>query len=251
MTTSSLTILFGVLGNIMSGLVYISPANVFWRILKRRSTEEFESIPYISKLLNAFFWIYYGIIKTNGFLIVTVNVYGAIVEIIFLTIFLLFAPPKMKIRTAILVVVFNVIFPVAAIMYMQIFLHGNTRIDFAGSLCSVFSMIAYASPLSSMKTVILTKSVEYMPFLLSLILFLNSVVWTVYAYLLKDYFVGIPNVSGFVLGSIQLILYAMYWRPNSSSMQIEHPINDLEDPLITKPTNDQFFLNDHQSLDVV
>ncbi|XP_060966784.1 bidirectional sugar transporter SWEET16-like isoform X2 [Cannabis sativa] len=211
MTTSSLTILFGVLGNIMSGLVYISPANVFWRILKRRSTEEFESIPYISKLLNAFFWIYYGIIKTNGFLIVTVNVYGAIVEIIFLTIFLLFAPPKMKIRTAILVVVFNVIFPVAAIMYMQIFLHGNTRIDFAGSLCSVFSMIAYASPLSSM----------------------------------------IPNVSGFVLGSIQLILYAMYWRPNSSSMQIEHPINDLEDPLITKPTNDQFFLNDHQSLDVV
>lgn len=41
------------------------------------------------------------------------------------------------------------------------------------------------------KTVVVTKSVEYMPFLLSFILFINGAVWTVYAFLTKDAFIGV------------------------------------------------------------
>lgn len=41
------------------------------------------------------------------------------------------------------------------------------------------------------KTVVVTKSVEYMPFLLSFILFINGAVWTVYAVLTKDLFIGV------------------------------------------------------------
>ncbi|EXC04309.1 Bidirectional sugar transporter SWEET17 [Morus notabilis] len=240
----------------MSGLVYISPANVFWRICKRGSTEEFESIPYVSKLLNAYFWIYYGLIKPDSLLVATVNMFGAVVEIIFLTIFLLFAPPRMKvnlssssssssssclnpfnllfqIRTAILVVVLDVVFPAAAILCTHFLLHGDTRIDVAGLLCVAFSMVAYASPLSAIKTLLLTKSVEYMPFLLSFILFLNGGVWTAYALLAKDLFVGLPNGTGFFLGTLQLILYAIYWKPKSSRRivdDLEH--QDKREPLI-------------------
>lgn len=197
--------------------LYNSLRNVFWRICKRGSTEEFESIPYVSKLLNAYFWIYYGLIKPDSLLVATVNMFGAVVEIIFLTIFLLFAPPRMKvnlsssscfclnpfnllfqvwfkfffflvfffcfvsihsiffskcdlifyllpsnycfnnilllwcqIRTAILVVVLDVVFPAAAILCTHFLLHGDTRIDVAGLLCVAFSMVAYASPLSAM-----------------------------------------------------------------------------------------------------
>uniref|UniRef100_A0A803R5K5 Uncharacterized protein n=1 Tax=Cannabis sativa TaxID=3483 RepID=A0A803R5K5_CANSA len=93
---SAIIIFFGLLGNISTGLLYVSPTNVFWRILKRRSTEEFESIPYISKLLNAYFWVYYGVIKPDSILVATINMFGALVEIIFLFIFLLYAPPRMK-----------------------------------------------------------------------------------------------------------------------------------------------------------
>ncbi|XP_062084851.1 bidirectional sugar transporter SWEET16-like isoform X2 [Humulus lupulus] len=177
----AIIIFFGLLGNITTGLLYISPANVFWRILKRRSTEEFESIPYI--------------------------------------------------RTAILVVVCDVVFPAGAILLTQFLLHGDTRIDIAGLLCMIFSMIAYASPLSAMKTVYLTKSVEYMPFLLSLIFFLNGGVWTVYAVLAKDTFVGIPNGTGFFLGSLQLVLYAIYWKPKSSGQVGD----DLDNQQQTEP----------------
>uniref|UniRef100_A0A803R5X1 Uncharacterized protein n=1 Tax=Cannabis sativa TaxID=3483 RepID=A0A803R5X1_CANSA len=59
----------------------------------------------------------------------------------------------------------------------------------------IFSMIAYASPLSAMKTVYLTKSVEYMPFLLSLVFFFNGGIWTIYALLAKDLFVGVSSIQ--------------------------------------------------------
>ncbi|GMY21763.1 bidirectional sugar transporter sweet17 [Fagus crenata] len=230
----SLIYIFGLLGNIMSGLLYLSPAPTFWRIVKRRSTEEFESIPYIAKLLNAYFWVYYGLIKPDSLLVATVNMFGGVVEIIFLTLFLLFAPPRMKARTAILVAILDVGFPAAAILLTQFMLHEEMRIDVAGLLCVIFSMIAYASPLSAMKTVVTTKSVEYMPFLLSFIFFVNGGVWTVYALLSKDWFVGIPNGSGFLLGTAQLILYAIYWKPKPSK-QVFDVLEDQRqhEPLIS------------------
>ncbi|KAL0412986.1 UNVERIFIED_CONTAM: Bidirectional sugar transporter SWEET16 [Sesamum radiatum] len=54
------------------------------------------------------------------------------------------------------------------------------------------------------------KSVKYMPFLLSFFQFLNGAVWSAYAVLEKDYYIGVPNGIGFLLGSAQLILYRMY-----------------------------------------
>lgn len=43
------------------------------------------------------------------------------------------------------------------------------------------------------KTVVTTKSVEYMPFLLSFILFINGLTWTVYAVLTRDWFIGVSS----------------------------------------------------------
>lgn len=41
------------------------------------------------------------------------------------------------------------------------------------------------------RTVTKTKSVEYMPFFLSFFLFLNAGVWSTYAVLVKDYYIGV------------------------------------------------------------
>ncbi|KAI3896820.1 hypothetical protein MKX03_028326 [Papaver bracteatum] len=49
-----------------------------------------------------------------------------------------------------------------------------------------------------------------MPFSLSFFLFLNGGVWSVYSVLVKDFFIGVPNAIGFVLGSTQLIVYTIY-----------------------------------------
>ncbi|KAK3041930.1 hypothetical protein RJ639_002238 [Escallonia herrerae] len=188
---------------------------LFWRIVKNKSTEEFESLPYICTLLNSSLWTYYGITKPGGYLVATVNGFGVVVEIIYISLFLIFAPPRMKGKTAILAGILDVGFLAAAVLVTHLALHGDMRIDAIGFLGAGLNIIM-------MRTVVATKSVEYMPFLLSFFMFLNGGVWTLYAVLVQDWFLGVPNGTGFVLGTLQLVLYAIY-RP------AKHVSGDLED----------------------
>ena len=45
------------------------------------------------------------------------------------------------------------------------------------------------------RTVVKTRSVEYMPFSLSFFLFLNGGIWSVYSLLVKDFFIGVRMQS--------------------------------------------------------
>ncbi|XP_011023713.1 PREDICTED: bidirectional sugar transporter SWEET17-like, partial [Populus euphratica] len=189
---------------------------VFQCIFKHRSTEEFESLPYICTLLNSSMWTYYGIIKTREFLVATINGFGAVVEIVFLTLFLVFAPPRIRAKTAMLIGILDVGFLAAAIFVCQFLLQGDIKIDIIGFLGAGLNVVIYGSPLAAMKKVVRTKTVESMPFLLSPFVFLNGGVWTCYAVPRKDWFLGVANVAGFFLGAAQLILYAIYCKPKSS-----------------------------------
>ncbi|XP_044499627.1 bidirectional sugar transporter SWEET17-like [Mangifera indica] len=206
-----LSFYLGVIGNVISVLVFLSPARTFWRILKHKSTENFESLPYICTLLNSSLWTYYGIIRPGEYLVATVNGFGALVEAVFVILFLIYAPSKqIRDRTAVLVGILDVGFLATAILVTRLALQGELRTIALGFICAGLNVVTYASPLSAMKTVVTTKSVEYMPFLLSFFLFLNGGIWALYALLVGDIFLGVPNGAGFVLGAAQLVLYAMY-----------------------------------------
>ncbi|CAH8326246.1 unnamed protein product [Eruca vesicaria subsp. sativa] len=75
-------------------------------------------------------------------------------------------------------------------------LHGNGRKLFCGIAATVFSIIMCASPLSIMRLVIKMKSVEYMPFFLSLFVVLCGTSWFIYGLIGRDSFVAIPNGFG-------------------------------------------------------
>ncbi|XLT32142.1 hypothetical protein HN873_063434 [Arachis hypogaea] len=76
------------------------------------------------------------------------------------------------------------------------------------SCASLISM--FASPLFIIKLVIQTKSVEFMPFYLSLSTFLMSPSFLVYGLLNEDLFIYVPNGIGTVFGILQLVLYFYY-----------------------------------------
>ncbi|XP_042475691.1 bidirectional sugar transporter SWEET17-like [Macadamia integrifolia] len=206
----------GVIGNIISVLVFLSPLGTFLRIVKNRSTEEFESLPYVCTLLNSALWTYYGIIKPGSYLVATVNGFGVLVEAIYVVLFLIFAPAKMKAKTGILLVTLDGGFLAAVILGTHFAMHGDLRIDVLGFICAGLNIVMYGSPLAAMKTVVTKKSVEYMPFFLSFFLFLNGGIWAFYAFLVGDYFLGVPNGIGFLLGTVQLVLYAIYRIPRAS-----------------------------------
>ncbi|KAI3896821.1 hypothetical protein MKX03_028327, partial [Papaver bracteatum] len=71
MAVASLSFIVGILGNIISILVFLSPITTFKRIVKKKSTENFKGILYISTFLSTSLWTYYGLLKPGGILIVT------------------------------------------------------------------------------------------------------------------------------------------------------------------------------------
>ncbi|XP_042046287.1 bidirectional sugar transporter SWEET17-like [Salvia splendens] len=231
----TLVFFIGVIGNVISVLMFLSPGKTFVRIVKKKSTEEFESFPYVCTLLNSSLWTYYGIIKPGSYLVATVNGFGVVVEIVYVALFLIFAPPNKRVRTAIVVGILNVGFLAATLLATYFLLEIDLRIDAIGFISSGLNILMYASPLSAMKTVVTTKSAEYMPFLLSFFLFLNGGVWTFYAILVDDWFLGVPNSIGFALGALQLLLYAIYRNPkNSDSSPPEFDTNQISqtEPLL-------------------
>ncbi|XP_020086929.1 bidirectional sugar transporter SWEET16-like [Ananas comosus] len=207
---ADLSFIVGIVGNVISILVFASPIDTFRRIVKKKSIENFKGLPYVITLLSTSLWTFYGLLKPGGLLIVTVNGAGAALEAIYVTIFLIYAPNDMRMRMVKLVGLLNVGFLGVVVLVTLLALHGGVRIVVVGVLCAGLTIGMYAAPLAAMSMVVRTKSVEYMPFFLSFFLFLNGGVWSIYSVLVRDYFIGVPNAIGFVLGSTQLILYAIY-----------------------------------------
>ncbi|XP_047052809.1 bidirectional sugar transporter SWEET17-like [Lolium rigidum] len=208
------TVLFiiGIIGNIISVLVFVSPITTFWRIVKSKSTEEFEPAPYVLTLLNTLLWLYYGITKPDGLLVATVNGFGAVMQTIYVVLFLVYAADHAtRVKTAKLVAVLDIGFFGIVFTSTKFAIDGlDMKIMIIGLICACLSVFMYGSPLTAVRAVIATRSVEYMPFFLSFFLFLNGAVWATYALLDRDIFLGVPNGIGCLLGGIQLVIYAIY-----------------------------------------
>ncbi|VFQ84543.1 unnamed protein product [Cuscuta campestris] len=96
MMDQDLSFYIGIIGFVPSILIFFSPVEVFWRIVRKRSTEEFESIPYMATLLCSCLWCYYGLTKPGELKVFAINAIGVLTQSFYLLIFIIFAPPKLK-----------------------------------------------------------------------------------------------------------------------------------------------------------
>ncbi|KAF0911786.1 hypothetical protein E2562_012287 [Oryza meyeriana var. granulata] len=204
----------GIVGNVISLGLFLSPVPTFWRICKKKDVEDFKVDPYLATLLNCMLWVFYGlpIVHPNSILVVTINGIGLVIEAIYLTIFFLYSNRKNRVKMG-LVLAVEALFMAAVALGVLMGEHTHQRRSMiVGILCVIFGSIMYSSPLTIMRKVVKTKSVEYMPFLLSVVSFLNGLCWTAYALIRFDLYVTIPNGLGVLFGALQLILYAIYYR---------------------------------------
>ncbi|KAI7998850.1 Bidirectional sugar transporter SWEET17 [Camellia lanceoleosa] len=111
--------------------------------VEHRSTEEFESFPYICTLVSSSLWTYYGITKPGSYLVATVNGFGVEVEVIYASLFLLYAPPRMRAKTATLAGILNLGLPVAAILVTYLRMQGDMRIDVIGFMCAGQNIVTH------------------------------------------------------------------------------------------------------------
>ncbi|XP_059652376.1 bidirectional sugar transporter SWEET16-like isoform X2 [Cornus florida] len=176
---ASFSFIIGIIGNVISLLVFSSPIGTFRRVVKKKSTENYKGLPYITTLLSTSLWCFYGLLKPGGLLVVTVNGAGAFLQFIYVTLFLIYAPKDKKVKAMKLVAIFNVGFLGLVIAVAFLAIHGNVRLTFVGIICAGLTIGMYASPLSAM----------------------------------------VPNAIGFVLGSAQLIIYGFYKSSSEKSSE--------------------------------
>ncbi|KAL3334871.1 hypothetical protein AABB24_031208 [Solanum stoloniferum] len=202
---------FGIVGNAATLFLFLVPTFTFKRIIENKSTEQFSGIPYVMTFLNCLLSAWYGLpfITSNNILIATINGAGAAIELIYVLIFFLYAPNKQKGKILAMLILVILAFAAAAVISVLAF-HGKNRQLFCGTAATIFSIVMYASPMSIIRLVIKTKSVEYMPFFLSVAVVVSCSCWFTYAMLGMDPFIGISTGVGLALGIVQLILYFIY-----------------------------------------
>ncbi|KAL6196655.1 hypothetical protein ACLB2K_032269 [Fragaria x ananassa] len=214
----------GIAGNFFAFGLFVSPMHTFKRIIRNGSTEEFSGLPYIYALLNCMISMWYGspLISSDNMLILTVNSVGAVFQLAYITLFIIYAEKPKKVWMMGLLVAVCGLFAIIAIGSLQIsdlFLRRTVV-----GLLSCFSLISmFASPLFIINLVIRTKSVEFMPLYLSLSTFLMSTSFLLYGIFNYDPYIYVPNGIGTILGIVQLALYFHY---NRSSKE------DSREPLI-------------------
>lgn len=204
----------GIIGNVTSLFLFLSPVPTFYKISKWKSTKEYSGVPYVATLANCLLWVLYGIplVHPHSFLVITINGTGVVLELIYLTMFIVYSPKNDKVKVVKALGLVFVLFAAVAVLTLTVFHTHERRSLFVGLLAVVFCTGMYAAPLSVMKLVIATKSVKYMPLSLSLTGLANGIVWTAYALIRFDIFVTIPNGIGTLLGIAQLILYGIYYK---------------------------------------
>ncbi|CAM0945291.1 unnamed protein product [Alopecurus aequalis] len=223
MTVSADTIrtVIGVIGNGTALVLFLSPVPTFIRIWKKKTVEQYSAVPYLATLLNCMMWVLYGlpVVHPNSMLVITINGTGMAIELTYIALFLAFSVGAAR-RRVLLILVAEVAFVAAVAALVLSFAHSHTRRSMVvGVLCVLFGTGMYAAPLSVMKMVIQTKSVEYMPLFLSLASLVNGICWTAYALIKFDLYITIPNGLGVMFAVGQVVLYAIYYKSTQQILE--------------------------------
>uniref|UniRef100_A0A0D3H8Q7 Bidirectional sugar transporter SWEET n=2 Tax=Oryza TaxID=4527 RepID=A0A0D3H8Q7_9ORYZ len=208
---------FGILGNIVSFLVFLAPMPTFLRVYRKKSTEGFSSVPYVVALFSCTLWILYAMVKTNSSPLLTINAFGCVVEAAYIAVYLVYAPRPARLRALASFLLLNVAAFSLVVVVTVAAVAQPHRVRVLGSICLAFSMAVFVAPMSVIMVVIKTKSAEFMPFSLSFFLTLSAVAWFFYGLFTNDLYVTLPNVGGFFFGCVQMALYFKYRKPNTAA----------------------------------
>ncbi|WOL08367.1 bidirectional sugar transporter SWEET4-like [Canna indica] len=211
----------GIIGNVISLGLFLAPVPTFVRICKKRSVEEFSPMPYLATMLNCMVWVVYGlpIVHPHSTLVLTINGAGLFIELAYLLLFIIFSKGGKRLKVIALFIAEIVFIIALAIIVITVVHTWQRRSMIVGIISVVFCIGMYVAPLSVMRMVIQTKSVEFMPLTLSVVGFLNGVCWTTYALIRFDLYITIPNSVGTLFAVAQLVLYAVYYKSTKRQME--------------------------------
>ncbi len=120
----------------------------FYRVYRKKSTEGFQSTPYVVTLFSCMLWMYYAFVKSGAELLVTINGVGCVIETVYLAMYLAYAPKSARMLTAKMLLGLNIgLFGVIALVTLLLS-RGELRVHVLGWICVAVSLSVFAAPLS-------------------------------------------------------------------------------------------------------
>lgn len=221
----------GIIGNIISLFLFLSPLPTFVRICKKGSVEQYSATTYLVTFVNCMLWGLYGMpfIHPNNILVSTIAGSGCFIELAYLLLFVIYSDTKGKKVILILITIAEIICIGIILTLVLTLAHtSKRRAQIIGLFGDISGVVMYAAPLTVMKQVITTKSVEFMPLAVSVASFANALVWTLYAIHPFDPYVAMPNGLGCILGLAQLILYGTYYKSTKEQLAARKAVEKVE-----------------------
>ncbi|XP_039009952.1 bidirectional sugar transporter SWEET8-like [Hibiscus syriacus] len=125
----------------------------FYRIYKKKAVEEFQAIRYLVTVMNCISWCFYGLpfVKKDNLLVLTINAVGLVIELMYLTVYVIYANDQKKRLTVAYVLLGEAALTVAIVLVAMLSLHGSHRTLFVGVISDIFNIFMYAAPLAIWK----------------------------------------------------------------------------------------------------
>jgi solute carrier family 50 (sugar transporter) len=114
--------------------------------------EQYSPVPYIATLLNCMIWVLYGLplVHPHSMLVITINGTGLVIELTYVTLFLLCSRGAARRKVFLLVVTEIVFVGVVAVLVLNLAHTYERRSMIVGILGVLFGIGMYAAPLSIM-----------------------------------------------------------------------------------------------------
>ncbi|EGZ08362.1 hypothetical protein PHYSODRAFT_254062 [Phytophthora sojae] len=232
---SAVQSVFQVLSIATAVFVRFSPLPDFRRIYAAKKVGEVQILPVVTLITNCVVLVWYGYLSDDIFPLLATAVLGLITCSGFTLVFYYYTDDRQAVHRILL---WALLFIVLVCVYGALGVYGLTgqsddSVGTAfGAISIVTSVALCGSPLATTRRVVREKSTASMPFTLSLAKFTNGAVWIVYSVMIKDIWVFIPNVMGFVLSSVQMAIYVIYPSAGEGELQPEtavvYPASDDE-----------------------
>jgi solute carrier family 50 protein (sugar transporter) len=207
---SSVASILASLGTAVGIATALAPVPTMKTIIAANSVGEFSVFPYIVTFCQCILWISYASVTPGKSELLPVNIFVSVVELIYVLIFLRYNDSTGEKRNQLFKTIGVPLIATILIVVVALLIPASSK--FLGVFAVLSNIIMYGAPLASVRTVIETRSVRYMPFLLSFVGTIASLIWSSWAFVTHDPFVLTPNLIGAILGFIQLAVYFKYKR---------------------------------------
>ena len=196
-------------------VVFCAPFPTIQTIIREKSVGSLPLLPYSSMIASTFLWMSYGQL-INDSAVTRTNVIGLILAIYYFVKFVKYSPAKSPTLPGSVRQHFNGILAIVIIAMVEIYLQPiKYPVHVIGSMALCLCIAMFGAPLSTLKTVLKTKSAISIPLPFTLATIINCVLWSIVGWFdLKDFNVYFPNFVGLSFGMAQLGL-KVYYRPTT------------------------------------